>query len=58
MTEELKKQSVVDDVAAAGTAEEAAVAPGLDDAAKAAAEREARHQALRKTNAPRTSAPC
>ena len=46
MTEELKKQVVVDDVVATGTAEETAVAPGLDDAAKAAAEREARRQAL------------
>ena len=50
MTEELKKQGVVDDVVATGTAEEAAVAPGLDDAAKAAAEREARRQALYEEN--------
>ncbi|MBD9104051.1 MAG: ABC transporter ATP-binding protein, partial [Collinsella aerofaciens] len=50
MTEELKKQGVVDDVMAAGTAEETAVAPGLDDAAKAAAEREARRQALYEEN--------
>ena len=50
MTEELKKQGVVDDTVAAGTAEETAVAPGLDDVAKAAAEREARRQALYEEN--------
>ena len=50
MTEELKKQGVVDGVVATGTAEETAVAPDLDDAAKAAAEREARRQALYEEN--------
>ena len=50
MTEKLKKQGVVDDVVAAGAAKEAAVAPGLDDAAKAAAKREARRQALYEEN--------
>lgn len=51
MTEELKKQGGVDDAAAAVLVEEtAAVAPELDDAAKAAAEREARRQALYEEN--------
>ena len=51
MTEELKKQGGVDDAVAAGLVEEtAAVAPELDDAAKAAAEREARRQALYEEN--------
>ena len=47
MTEELKKQGGVDDAAAVGLVEEtAAASTELDDAAKAAAEREARRQAL------------
>ena len=51
MTEELKKQGGVDDAVAAGLVEEtAAVAPELDDAAKAAAGREARRQALYEEN--------
>lgn len=51
MTGELKKQGGVDDAVAAGLVEEtAAVAPELDDAAKAAAEREARRQALYEEN--------
>ena len=51
MAEELKKQGGVDDAVAAGLVEEtAAVAPELDDAAKAAAEREARRQALYEEN--------
>ena len=51
MTEELKKQGGVDDAAAAVLVEEtAAVASELDDAAKAAAEREARRQALYEEN--------
>ncbi|MEF2928755.1 MAG: ABC transporter ATP-binding protein, partial [Collinsella sp.] len=50
MTEELKKQGVVDDAVAVGTAEETAVVPSLDDAAKAAAGREARRQALYEEN--------
>ncbi len=51
MTEELKKQGGVDDAAAAGLVEETAAAvPELDDAAKAAAEREARRQALYEEN--------
>ena len=49
MTEELKKQGGVDDAAVAGAVEEAAV-PELDAAAKAAAEREARRQALYEEN--------
>ena len=40
MTEELRKQASVDDAVATGLVEEtAAVAPELDEAAKAAAER-------------------
>ena len=51
MTEELKKQGGVDDAAAAGLVEEtAAASTELDDAAKAAAEREARRQALYEEN--------
>ena len=54
MTKELKKQGGLVDAAAAGAVEEAveqaAVAPELDDAAKAAAEREARRQALYEEN--------
>ena len=51
MTEELRKQASVDDAVAAGLVEEtAAVAPELDEAAKAAAEREARRQALYEEN--------
>ena len=51
MAEELKKQGGVDDAVAAGLVEETvAVAPELDDAAKAAAEREARRQALYEEN--------
>ena len=50
MTEELKKQGVVNDAAVAATAEETPVAPDLDAAAKAAAEREARRQALYEEN--------
>ena len=51
MTEELKKQGGVDDAVAAGLVEEtAAVAPELDEAAKAAAEGEARRQALYEEN--------
>ena len=51
MAEELKKQSGGDGAVAAGLVEEtAAVAPELDDAAKAAAEREARRQALYEEN--------
>ena len=51
MTGELKKQGGVDDAAAAGLVEETAAAvPELDDAAKAAAEREARRQALYEEN--------
>lgn len=51
MTEELKKQGGVDDAAAAGLAEETtAASTELDDAAKAAAEREARRQALYEEN--------
>ena len=51
MTEELKKQGGVDDAAAAGLVEEtAAASTELDDADKAAAEREARRQALYEEN--------
>ena len=55
MTEELKKQggaidAVVDEAAAAGAVEETAAVPELDAAAKAAAEREARRQALYEEN--------
>ena len=51
MTEELRKQGGVDDAVAAGLVEKTpAVAPELDDAAKAAAEREARRQALYEEN--------
>lgn len=51
MTGELKKQGGVDDAAAAGLVEEtAAASTELDDAAKAAAEREARRQALYEEN--------
>ena len=47
MAEELKKQGGVDDAVAAGLVEEpAAASTELDDAAKAAAEREARRHAL------------
>ena len=54
MTEELRKQGGLVDVAAADaadkTVDQAAVAPELDEAAKAAAAREARHQALYEEN--------
>ena len=51
MTKELRKQASVDDAVATGLVEEtAAVAPELDEAAKAAAEREARRQALYEEN--------
>ncbi|MEE0303788.1 MAG: ABC transporter transmembrane domain-containing protein, partial [Senegalimassilia anaerobia] len=50
MTEELKKQGIADDAAVAETVEETGVAPDLDEAAKAAAEREARRQALYEEN--------
>ena len=54
MTEELKKQGGLVDAAAADAAEEAveraAMSTELDDAAKAAAEREARRQALYEEN--------
>ena len=50
MTEELKKQGVVDDAAIAETVEETAAASDLDAAAKVAAEREARRQALYEEN--------
>lgn len=49
MTEELKKQGIVDDAAVVETAEETGATPGLDEAAKAA-EREARRQALYEEN--------
>ena len=42
MTEELKKQSVADGAAVAETVEETGATPDLDEAAKAAAAREAR----------------
>lgn len=51
MTEELEKQGGVDDAVAAGLVEETAVtSTELDDAAKAAVEREARRQALYEEN--------
>ncbi len=50
MTEELKKQGVVDDAAVAATAEQEVATLDLDAAAKAAAEREARRQALYEEN--------
>lgn len=50
MTEELKKQGIADDAAIAETVEETATASELDAAAKAAAEREARRQALYEEN--------
>ena len=51
MTEELEKQGGVDDAVAAGLVEETAVtSTELDDAAKAAAGREARRQALYEEN--------
>ena len=50
MTEELKKQGIADDAAAAETVEETGATPDLDEAAKAAAEREARRQALYEEN--------
>ena len=54
MTEELKKQGGLVDAAAADAAEEAveraAMSTELDDAAKAAAEREARRQAFYEEN--------
>ena len=50
MTEELKKQGIADDAAVAETVEETGVAPDLDEATKAAAEREARRQALYEEN--------
>ena len=50
MTEELKKQGIADDVAAAETVEETGATPDLDEKAKAAAEREARRQALYEEN--------
>lgn len=49
MTEELKKQGIVDGAAVVETVEETGVAPDLDEAAKAA-EREARRQALYEEN--------
>ena len=49
MTEELKKQGIVDDAAVEETVEETGAMPGLDEAAKAA-EREARRQALYEEN--------
>lgn len=50
MTEELKKRGGVDDAAVAGAVEETTAVPELDAAAKAAAEREARRQALYEEN--------
>ena len=50
MTEELKKRSIADDAAAAETVEETGVTPDLKEDAKAAAEREARRQALYEEN--------
>ena len=50
MTEEFKKQSIADDAAAAETVEETGATPDLDEDAKAAAEREARRQALYEEN--------
>ena len=50
MTEGLKKQGIADDAAVAETVEETGATPGLDEAAKAAAEREARRQALYEEN--------
>ena len=50
MTEELKKQGIADDAAVAETVEEAGATPGLDEAARAAAAREARRQALYEEN--------
>ena len=54
MTEELRKQGGLVDVAAADaadkTVDQAAVVPELDEAAKAAAAREARRQALYEEN--------
>ncbi|MBD9040751.1 MAG: hypothetical protein EGR35_10550 [Collinsella aerofaciens] len=49
MTEELKKWSIADDVAAAETVEETGATPDLEEDAKAA-EREARRQALYEEN--------
>lgn len=50
MTEELKKWSIADDAAAAETIEETGATSDLDENAKAAAEREARRQALYEEN--------
>ena len=51
MTEELKKQGDIDEGMAAEAVEQVVAAtPDLDEAAKAAAEREARRQALYEEN--------
>ena len=50
MTEELKKQGIADDAAVAETVEETGATSDLDEAAKAAAAREARRQALYEAN--------
>lgn len=57
MTEELKKQGIVDGAAVVETVEETGVAPDLDEAAKRRSARLAAKRSTRKTNVPRTSAP-
>ena len=50
MSEELKKQGVADGAAVTEVVEETGATPDLDEAAKAATEREARRQALYEEN--------